>query len=49
MWQCRDSCYEERLAVGLPGRHEVTRTKVILSILSTTAVDMAGIGFEHLE
>ena len=38
-------CYEERLVIGLPGQHEVTRTKVLMSVLLTFAVDMADIGY----
>lgn len=37
------NCYEERLAVGMPGRHEATRTKVLVSVLSTFAVNLTDI------
>lgn len=38
-------CYGERLMIGLPGRHEVPRTRTLVNVLATFAVDMAGIGY----
>ena len=39
-------CYEDRLLViGLQGGHEITRTKVLMSDLSTFAVNMADTGY----
>lgn len=38
-------CYEERLVVGLPGRHEATKTKSPVSILSIFAVDTTATGY----